>query len=116
VRAEAGDVDGAVAAWDRLAADGGIDDVYRDLARLLAAMHLVENAPADEVGRRLAPLDAGDNPWRFFARELKAALALKSGGRAEARQLLQGLADDAGTPQGTRARAGELLSALDAQD
>jgi len=111
--AEKGDLDGAVAAWDVLAADGGADDVYRGLARLLAAMHLADTGAPDMVARRLQPLAAPGNPWRYTARELQAVLALRQGKRDEARDLLQSLADDAGTPAGGRARVEALLAALD---
>lgn len=115
-RAEAGDVEGAVAAWDRLAADAGADDVYRDLARLLAVMRLVDSAAPDEVRRRLAPLLGADNPWRYHAGELEAVLALREGRRSEAREILRRLSEDAGTPQGTRLRADQLLAALEGQE
>ena len=115
-RAEAGDLEGALAAWDALAADDGIEDAYRDLARLLAAMHLIDDGPTDAVRQRLAPLFAEGSPWRHSARELQAVLALREGRREEARELLQGLIDDAGTPSGGRARAEALLSALEGQE
>lgn len=110
-----GDSDGAVRVWDSLAADDSVDEIYRDLARLLAAMHLVDTGPPDAVAQRLAPLAAPGNPWRYTAQELQALLALRQGQRDRARELLQGLVDDAATPAGGRARAEALLSALDSQ-
>ena len=100
VKAGEGDLSGAVTAYDSLVGDDGVADVYRDLARLLAAMHLADEASADEVGERLAPLLADGNPWRFSAREITAVLALRDGRRGEAREALQALVDDAETPVG----------------
>jgi hypothetical protein len=95
-----------------LVQDDGVDDVYRDLARLLAAMHLADSGASDEVRERLAPLLVDDSPWRFSAREIDAVLALRDGQRGEARRILQVLVDDAETPSGVRGRASELLAAL----
>lgn len=111
-RAESGDLKGAVRAYDALAADDAVQPVYRDLARLLAAMHMVDSGDPAEVRRRIAPLAADGQPWRFSAREVEAALALRENQREEARKTLQGLADDAETPAGVRARANELLAAM----
>ena len=111
-RAEEGDLGGAVRAYDVLVQDDGVDDVYRDLARLLAAMHLADSGASDEVRERLAPLLVDDSPWRFSAREIDAVLALRDGQRGEARRILQVLVDDAETPSGVRGRASELLAAL----
>jgi hypothetical protein len=111
-KAEEGDLGGAVRAYDSLVQDGDVDDVYRDLARLLAAMHLADGGATDEVRDRLAPLLRDDSPWRFSARETNAVLALRDGRRGEARKILQTLVDAAETPSGVRERASVLLAAL----
>lgn len=115
-RAENGDLSGAVRAYDQLASDGDVDAVYRDLARLLAAMHLVNDGDADAVSERVGPLRGDGQPWRFSAREIEAVLALRENRRQEAREILQGLVDDAETPSGVRGRANELLAALAAEE
>jgi hypothetical protein len=111
-RAEHGDASGAVLAYDRLADDDGVASLYRDLARLLAAMRLVDEGAPGEVEKRLAPLLEGDNVWRHSAREIEAVLALHQGRRQDAISGLQALIEDGDTPTGTRARARQLLSAL----
>lgn len=111
-RAENGDVDAAVRAYDQLAAEDGADKVYRDLARLLAAMYLVDSGDPGQVRERIAPLRAEGQPWRFSAREVEAVLDLRENRRQEARKILQSLVDDAETPRGVRGRASELLAAL----
>jgi hypothetical protein len=110
--ADAGDRAAALAAYDRLAADSGVEKVYRDLARLHAAMLLADQAPAAEVEQRLEPLLAPDNPWRNSARELKGIVALRDGRTEEARQAFQAVVEDATAPGAVRGRAQQMLQAL----
>ena len=111
-RAQAGDLSGAVRAYDALAEDGGADPIYRDLARLLAALLLVDDSPAQEIEHRLEPLLGEASPWQFSARETVAIAVLGEGRREEARERLQALADDLEAPAGVRGRASELLAAM----
>ena len=111
-RLRAKDVPAAVAIYDRLAADDGIETEWRDLGRLLAALHLIDSASSDELDRRLQPLLAQAGPWQYSARELAAAVRLKSGDMPAAREAFRQLADDAAAPAGVRARAAELLAAI----
>ena len=111
-RAEHGDATGAVMAYGRLAGDDDVSPVYRDLARLLAAMHLIDQGDPAAVEAHLAPLLHGDNAWRHSAREIEAVLALKQGRRQDAVSGLRALVDDAETPTGVRGRATQLLAAL----
>jgi hypothetical protein len=110
--ARAGDRSGAVAAYDRIAATGGLDPVFRELAVLLSAMHGLPEADSGSVIGRLAPLTAAGNPWRATALELTAAARLKSGDKSGALDIYKSLADDLAAPQGLRARAAEIAAAL----
>ncbi len=110
--AAAGDTDGAIAVLDRLAADGGADQAFRDLASLLAAFHLVDSASPDELWGRLEPLMQGDSPWGASARELGGLVALRAGDKGRAREIFSGLTADASVPRAIRARAAELLAVL----
>lgn len=111
-RLRAKDVPAAVAVYDRLAVDDGVEAEWRDLGRLLAALHLINSAPPDELDRRLQPLLAKAGPWQYSARELAASVRLKAGDVPAAREAFRQLADDAAAPAGVRARAAELLAAL----
>jgi hypothetical protein len=112
VNAETGDRDAALAEYDRLAADSGAEKVYRDLARLQAAMLLADQAPAAEVEQRLEPLLGMDSPWRNSARELKGVVALRDGRADDARQAFQAIIDDTGAPGAVRGRAQQMLQSL----
>lgn len=106
---------GAAAIYERLASDAGADRMFRDLALILLALTAADDADPAELGRRLEPLVAEDNPWRFSAREVTALLALRSGEEARAKEIFKSLADDGTAPRQLRARASEMLASLGAK-
>lgn len=105
------DIPGAIAAYDAIVADGGVDERFRNLARYLAAFHGLETLDVEALKQRLAAIPV-NGPWSGNARELQAMAELKAGNVDAARQLLTALADDALAPPGLRGRATELLAAL----
>ena len=107
-----GDKSSAVAIYDTIAADSGHDQIYRDLAKLLAVSHGMSVMGRGEVEDRLASLLDDDNPWRYSAREFVAMSSMAAGDTVAARELFQVLVDDAQAPAGVRARAAELLAIL----
>lgn len=108
----AGDRQAAVASYDALADDDGAEPIYRDLARLLAALVLLDDGAADAVSARVNALLAPDNPWRFNAREVDAVLDLREGRREAAIGKFKALADDNEAPGGVRSRARQMLAVL----
>ncbi len=110
--AAAGDRAGAVATYDRVAADSGVDEVLREFAVILAAQHVLDGRDAAGAEQRLGPLAGGAGAWRHMARELQALAALQSGRNEDARAIFAELVEQAGVPNGVRIRASELLSAL----
>ena len=120
--AKSGDHKGAAAAYDHIAAAGGIDPVFRDLATLLSIMQETSSQgtpdqrssgqDVESVIARLAPMTSSGNPWRSTALELTAAARLQAGDKAGALEVYKNLADDLTAPQGVRARAAEIAAAL----
>lgn len=110
--AEAGDLPGAIDAYDALAADSAAAQPFRDLAIVLGAYRRLQADDAPGAVTSLSGLAAGSSPWRHLAREITALAAEKQGNRAEARRLLRQLVDDTEAPSGVRARAAEMLQAL----
>jgi hypothetical protein len=110
--AKSGDRMAAVAAYDRIAANGALDPVFRDLATLVSVMQALPDNNPHAVIDRLAPMTSPGNPWRSTALELTAAARLQAGDRSGALEVYKTLADDLAAPQGTRARAAELAVAL----
>ena len=112
LKAKAGDVNGAVAIYEKMTTDGAIDQSLRDLALILLALHTADTAAPDLLAQRLQPLTAASSPWRYSALELTAVLAQRAGDNAKAEQILTALADDLNAPQALRQRATEMLHAL----
>jgi len=112
LQAKSGDRKGAAAAYDRIAATGGLDSVFRELAILLSVMQGMPDTDPHSVLDRLAPMTSPGNPWRSTALELTGAARLKAGDKSGALEVYKTLADDLAAPQGMRARAAEMAAAL----
>jgi hypothetical protein len=108
----AGDEEGARRALEQLAGAGAVDPLYRDLGGLVATLRALDELDPAEARARFEELAAPDHPWRYSARELKALAQLEAGEVDAARQTLEELVADAGTPPPLRRRARELLEAL----
>jgi hypothetical protein len=111
-KAQAGDADGAAAAYDQLAADGSADSIFRDVATLLSARYAIDKGDPKGAIARLAPLTNATSPWRGLALELTAAAELKAGDRDKARTDFDALAKDNSVSQGVRQRATEMQAAI----
>lgn len=110
--AKSGDIDAAVAAYDKLIADSSVAAEFRDAAGIAALRLLLDKAPIEELDRRMAPLTADTGVYRYSARELAGLVVLRAGQVDSAKAVFKSLADDVGAPQGVRARASEMLAAL----
>jgi len=111
--ARRGDMEGAIALFNEVAADSSVDRLYRDLATLLAALHGVDVLPDERLLAQIEPLTDDANPWRYSALELKALLAERSGDTDRAREIFTRLGDDEGAPAGLRSRARQMLVHLE---
>lgn len=109
--AEAGDHAGAISGFDSVAADGAVPAAIREMARLRAALLLVDTGSYADVARRVETLTAETNPLRHSAREALALAAWKEGRTADAAALYGQIIDDEGAPQNIRQRA-TLMSEL----
>ena len=109
LRAESGDIAGASALWDQIAADKAVDPLLRDLASLTWCLYHADQGDAALVEARLQPLTAPGNTWRAMAAEQLALLDLRLGRAALARDRLKKLAEDTTAPSGVRGRASALL-------
>jgi hypothetical protein len=112
LKADAGDLQGAAALWDQVAADPSADPLLRDLATLLWAQHLLDRAEPGQLEARLKALAVPENPWHALAEEQLALLDLRLGKRDEAKTALSHLVADITAPNGVRARASALVGRL----
>jgi len=111
VKADKGDVDGAVKDFDAVAADNAIPAGIRDMARLRAALLLVDHGSFADVSSRVEALTADTNPLRHSAREALGLAAWKDGKSADALKLFDQISSDDAAPRNLRQRA-ELMSEL----
>ncbi len=108
---QAGDFAGAAALYGKVAADGSVDKVYRDMSAIRAAYLVLDGGDAATIEKSVEPLAAEASSWRHSAREILALVALKRGDAPRAAELFAKIAEDAAAPQGLRTRAAEMLAA-----
>ncbi len=108
---EAGDAKGAVAVYDALAAKSGVPATLRDMARVKAAMIVVDTASYDDIKARIGALNDSENGWKNSAREVLGLSAYKAGKYAEAQGYFDAIVGDAATSAGIRDRA-HVMQAL----
>ena len=111
VLAGGGDFSGAVAAFDAVSNDGSIPVAIRDMARLRAAIVLVDHGTFADVSSRVEVLNADNNPLRHSARELLGLSAWKEGKSTEALKFFDQISADDAAPRNVRERA-NLLTEL----
>jgi hypothetical protein len=109
LRADSGDLDGASAVWDQVAADTSADPLLRDLASLTWCVYHADKGDPALLEGRLKPLAAPGNAWRSLAAEQLALLDLRQGQVEAAKAQLRKLVEDTTAPNGVRSRAGALL-------
>lgn len=112
LRAQSGDVSGAVKVYEAIAADGDADPILRDLARIQGVLAAFDTAKPSELSAKLQPLIKTDGPWRYIALELTGMLAQKGGDEKKAREIFTRLVDDAQAPATVRTRARAMLGML----
>ena len=113
IKVQAGEYAAAAEIYDVLAADSGIDTLYRDLARLYSVMQRIDDGDPAALEIELQPLLAPDGAWRFSAKELAAVVALRQRNTEVAKTHFKALVDDSKTPSALRRRASEMLRAID---
>ena len=115
VLAAKGDAKGAVAGFDEVAADSSIPGSIRDMARLRAALILVDSGSYADVSARAEALTADTNPLRHSAREALGLAAWKEGRSSDALKLFEQIAADAQAPRNNRERATLLVELIRGQ-
>jgi hypothetical protein len=110
LRMTAGKPDDAVKLFDQ-AASAAPNQVLGDLARLKAALALVDTAPLPQLKARLDPLMAAKRPFALYAKEAMAMGELMAGKTDDAKRDLSVLQLSLGVPEEMRQRA-QIAEAL----
>jgi hypothetical protein len=107
------DKPGGAAAFDALAADGTLSTLTRDIARVRAALLLVDTAPLADIQTRMQTLADSQSALRHSAREIIALAQVRAGELAAANKTATSIMDDPEVPAGVRNRA-DLVRTLTA--
>lgn len=110
--AKNGDKSASAAVYAKISSDTSIDPIYQDLAIILGALNELDQADPTALSAKLAPLRATENPWRHSATELTALLAIRTGDKKAARELLTALTNDATAPSGMKTRVSEIIAQI----
>jgi hypothetical protein len=110
-KAQAGDVPGAVAEFDTIAA-GNAPTEIKLLARIRAALLLADTATVADLEQRIGDLAGVGNAWRHTAREVLGLAAWRSGDYQASRKYFTEIATDQETPSDLRQRAQLMLTLI----
>lgn len=97
----------AIAIYKELSENSKLESIWRDLASLLMAITSMDqpNIKEEELINRLNALISDNNPWQYFAREIKGTLLYRKGEKDQAAELFARLIQDNQTPPGISMRA-----------
>ncbi len=105
------DAKAAIAAYDKIAADGAVGPVWQDLAALRAGAILIDAGAFEEARRKLEPLTGNDRTFRHTAREFWCSPPGARAMSAWAKRWIDMIMTDAQTPSATRSRV-EMLDGI----
>ena len=100
--------DKAIALYNDIAATSGLDDTWRDLARLHSISLRLDKDPPDALAKELTALSGDEGVWRYSAREMEAFLAARQGQMQQAADMLARITADPQAPEDERQRAFSL--------
>ena len=107
-----GKLDEGVKLYDGIAADTGVDQTLRDLARVRAAAALADTAGSADIEARLKDFLTPDSAWRHMAREIMAAAQYRLKNYSGADKQVQEILADPMTPAPLRQRANMMAELL----
>ncbi|WP_370309770.1 tetratricopeptide repeat protein [Sphingobium abikonense] len=112
VAARKGDAKAAIAAYRAIAADGSLDQPYRDLALIRQTSLEFDSLKPQQVVDRLKPLAVEGAPWFGSAGELVAIAYMKMGKNDLAGPMFAAMAKDEKVPQSIRSRARQMAGVM----
>jgi hypothetical protein len=112
VMIQSGNVAGAIAIFQRLAADEGLAEPYRHAALIRQTALEFDRLQPDAIIQRLGPLARAGQPWYGSAGEMTAHAHLRAQRPGPAGQIFAALARDETVPASIRSRAVQMAGAL----
>ena len=114
IKANAGDMLGAVKLYDQIVKDNGIDKSLREAAIIFSVSRQLDTGQIDHTNfvSMLRPLISEKGPWRYSALELRGLLALQDGDLLASRKFFAEISDDLGVPNNMRTRASQILAVI----
>ena len=110
--AKSGNVEEAVKKFDQIANDASAEENLRAIARIRAAMLLVDTGTVSDVESRVSPLSAPGAPYRASAREALGLAYYKAGDLENAFKQFNSLAEDAETPSALAQRTRIIMDLI----
>jgi hypothetical protein len=114
-KAASGDTEGAIQAFDAIATASRTPDAIKPIARLRAALILVDTASLADLEDRIGDLAATGEPWRHSAREILGLAAWRVGDLETARKYYEQIAADQDKPADLQTRAQFMLALIQAR-
>jgi len=114
-KAATGDTEGAVEAFDAIALASRTPDTIKPIARLRAALILVDTASLADLEDRVGDLAATGEPWRHSAREILGLAAWRVGDMETARKYYEQIVSDQEKPADLQTRAQFMLALIQAR-
>jgi len=108
------DKDKALAAFDAVIADKSVDKLTQEVAKLRAAIVVLETGDREKMADRMGELVTADGPFRYTAQELLGIDALNDADFDEAERVFKLLLDDLNAPHAMRQRASAYQALLNA--
>ncbi len=112
---DAGDMDGAIAAFDAIAAQAGGDPDLKGLAQIQTAMIYVQKSDYAAARGRLSLLSGIGKPWHHSATELLALIDVEEGLLDDAMAKYTSLALATDVPATISERASKMLAYVEAR-
>lgn len=110
---EANDKEKALAFYNEIAMDDGLEPFFRQLGDLLVVQTNLDDGEAVALEARLEPLMKEDCAWRFSAYEYAGYLAIRLGDKAKAKTLFTELIALPNVPTDFVSRANDIVRWLE---
>jgi len=113
--AASGDQEKALQVYDTIAANGSLENRFRDFASLMTASILLDQNAGQDVFDRLEVLAEGDGAWRYSAREMLGLAYFRERDWQQAGDIFSAIMEDSRAPPDLQKRASEFMEMIETQ-